>query len=99
MTPAPGAGMAWSFNAATGVLSIDSTVNTTPTDMAYGVSNGNVYLSWPADHTGWQMQIQTNNLGTNWFPFPGSIATNEVAVPIDPPHTNAFFCLIYPPQP
>ena len=33
-------------------------------------------LSWPADHTGWRLQAQTNNpttgLGTNWFDVPGS---------------------------
>ena len=91
--------MAWSFSAASGVLSVVSTVNTTPTDMAFGVSNGNVYLSWPEDHTGWQMQMQTNSLSTNWFAYPGSIFTNELAVPIDSAHTNAFYRLIYPPLP
>ncbi|MDF7806560.1 chondroitinase-B domain-containing protein [Pontiellaceae bacterium B12219] len=98
ITPEPGDGLAWSFDAASGVLSVVSGVNTTPPDLAFGVSNGTVNISWPGDRTGWQLQYQTNNLSTNWLVWPDSTLTNDMTIPMDPTDAAAFYRLIYPPE-
>ena len=57
---------------------------TSSAPVAIGVTNapGQLQFSWPADHTGWQLQAQTNNLtsglGTNWVNVPGSMQTNQM---------------------
>jgi len=62
--------------------------------------NGQLQFGWPADHTGWSMQAQTNQpgggLGTNWVTIPSSNATNQMIVPIGPTNGSVFFRLSYP---
>jgi hypothetical protein len=53
-------------------------------------------LSWPADHTGWRLQMQTNSLGTNWVTVAGSTNNSQVILPINPTNGGAFFRLVYP---
>jgi len=54
-------------------------------------------LSWPEDHTGWTLQVQTNSrsvgLSTNWFEVPGSTTTNSVTLPISTPNGAVFYRL------
>jgi len=73
------------------VVSSTPFVNTTPTNITTSViSNGgggqSLVLSWPADHTGWTLQTQTNSLskglGTNWVDVPGSASVNIMTNPI-----------------
>jgi Fibronectin type III domain len=75
-------------------------VSTTSPQFNFGVSDGQIRISWPQDHTGWQLQIQTNSLesglGTNWVTLPDSEATNQMTFPIDPTEGSAFFRLVYP---
>jgi hypothetical protein len=54
-------------------------------------------LAWPADHTGWQLQSQTNRagLGTNWSVVAGSTVTNMVVVPIVRTNTCVFYRLVH----
>jgi len=99
-----GAGMLW-----TNKLELDGSievlgvapppVNRNPTNISVSVSAGTLYLSWPASHTGWRLQVQTNalNVGisTNWVDVPGSESTNQVAFPINPTNGTVFFRLIY----
>ena len=64
-------------------------------------NNGNqIYVSWPADHTGWWLQMQTNSvdegLGTNWVNVSGSDATNQISIPINTVNGSAFFRLVSP---
>lgn len=40
------------------------TVKPNPTNITTSVSNGTLTLSWPQDHTGWTLQVQTNSLGS-----------------------------------
>lgn len=98
--PALNPGLAWNFNPTSGVLSVFQTVATNPTNITYTASGGNLTLSWPADHTGWRLQVQTNapntGLGTNWVDVTGSAATNIVAMPRDISHGSVFYRLIYP---
>jgi len=102
ITPSPGPGLGWSFDAASGVLSVVTSVDTTPPELDAELSGGNINFSWPATHTGWQLQYQTNGLGAGlwtWPGWPGSTLTNEIAVPIDPADSNVFYRLVYPPMP
>jgi hypothetical protein len=64
-------------------------------------SNGNqLTLSWPTDHRGWRLQIQTNNspagLSTNWVTWPNSQQTNQVFLPLDQALGTVFLRLVYP---
>ena len=76
------------------------TVSTTPPQLNFSVSGGNLHLGWPADHTGWRLEAQTNSagagLGTNWATVPGSTAANQISIPIDVGNGSVFFRLIYP---
>jgi hypothetical protein len=100
ITPAtPGAGLAWSFT--NGVLSVVSTVNTTPTNLVSSFIGGtNLNLSWPSDHIGWKLEAQTNTLNvglsTNWVVVPGSELTNQVDIPVSPANPAVFYRMVYP---
>lgn len=75
-------------------------VSTVPTNVVASVSGGNLNLSWPTDHTGWRLQVQTNSLGgglgTNWYDWPGSTNVNSVSIPIAPGNPSVFFRMVYP---
>jgi hypothetical protein len=75
-------------------------VSTSPTSLTASVSVGTVTLSWPADHTGWRLETQTNllsvGLSNNWSVWPGSETTNSVSVAIDQTQPTVFFRLAYP---
>ena len=93
-------GLSWSFNASSGVLSVIQTVATNPTNISFTVSGGSLTLLWPADHTGWRLQFQTNSLTVglviNWVDVPDSNLTNSVALPVDATMDSVFYRLIYP---
>lgn len=59
---------------------------TDPTNITCTVNGDTLALSWPADHIGWQLQVQTNalgiGLGTNWVDVAGSITTNQMRLPM-----------------
>ncbi len=64
-------------------------------------NDGNqITLSWPADHLGWRLVMQTNapgfGLNTNWITVAGSTATNRIFVPIDSSVGSLFLRLTYP---
>jgi autotransporter-associated beta strand protein len=102
--PALNSGLAWvTTNLANGVLSIVATVNTNPTNITTVVSGNTLTLSWPADHTGWRLQVQTNSLGnglnpaTNaWFTVPGSTSVNSVNATLDSANGTVFYRMVYP---
>ncbi len=103
ITPAtPGTGLAWNTNqlAVNGTLLVASPVNTGSTNILFNVSGGNLNLSWPADHTGWRLLVQTNplttGLNTNWSTWPGSASTNAVSIPVSVGNPSVFFRLVYP---
>jgi hypothetical protein len=72
---------------------------TNPTNITFQVAANNLILSWPADHVGWRLQVQTNNLnvglGTNWSDVAGSTTTNRITIPINPTKGSAFYRLTY----
>jgi hypothetical protein len=71
-----------------------------PTKLATQINGSQLQLSWPADHLGWTLQIQTNalgsGLGTNWAPFPNSQLTNQIGLPMNPANGSVFLRLILP---
>lgn len=74
-----------------------STVNPASTNITATVSGGTLTLSWPQDHTGWTLQVQTNapggGIGTNWVDVTGSDSTNAVSVPINSTNGSVFYRL------
>jgi hypothetical protein len=101
--PPLNAGLAWNWNPATATLSVIQTVNTAPTNITAVVSGSTLTLSWPADHTGWRLQVQTNSLGnglnpaTNaWFTVPGSASVNSVNATLDSANGTVFYRMVYP---
>ncbi len=71
-----------------------------PVSLVSSNNAGQLQLSWPQDHIGWSLQIQTNSmskgLGTNWAVVPGSPTTNSVTVPIVQTNESVFLRLVYP---
>ncbi|MDR3457620.1 MAG: autotransporter-associated beta strand repeat-containing protein [Verrucomicrobiae bacterium] len=99
--PALSAGLGWvTTNLANGILSIVATVNTAPTNITAVVSGNVLTLSWPADHTGWRLQAQTNSLSTglntNWADVAGSTTVNSENVTLDPANGTVFYRMVYP---
>jgi len=76
---------------------IATPTSTSPVNVSISLSNGVVTLTWPADHTGWRLQTQTNGLGgTNWFAVAGAAQTNRLVVPMISGDGSVFFRLVYP---
>ena len=57
------------------------------TNLTLTAGSGTLTLSWPADHTGWKLQAQTNTLdtglGTNWVDLGDYTQTNQANLPGD----------------
>jgi hypothetical protein len=70
------------------------------TSLAARISGSQLQLSWPQNHLGWSLQIQTNSLstglGTNWAAVPNSQLTNQIFIPVNPANGSVFLRLIYP---
>ncbi len=83
------------------LITLVSSINTNPTNIVWSVTNGNLYLSWPTDHTGWTLQAQTNSLSvglsTNWVNVAASTSTNQVEVPMNLTNGSVFYRLLYTP--
>jgi hypothetical protein len=60
----------------------------------------NLKLSWPADHLGWRLLVQTNQgnmgLSTKWFTWPNSTNWTSVIIPVVSTNSSVFFKLVYP---
>jgi 4-phytase/acid phosphatase len=75
-----------------GVLDPYTTDN--PTNITASVSSNTLTIAWPADHVGWILQAQTNDLSSGqWFDLPGSSDVNLVAIPINPVNPAVFYRL------
>jgi hypothetical protein len=58
-------------------------------------------LSWPADHLGWHLQMQTNTLGaglttTGWVVVPGSDQLTSTNISITKTNPTVFYRMTYP---
>jgi autotransporter-associated beta strand protein len=87
------------FITGTGSLRVQ-TVNTTPTNLIPSRSGDTLTLGWPADHTGWRLQVQTNTLatglGTNWVEVPDTATTNSYSTTLDGTNGAVFYRMVYP---
>lgn len=74
-------------------------VSLAPPKINAGLVGGQMQISWPQDHVGWELQVQTNSpgqgLGTNWIAVPGSNGTNQLSFFVGP-SGSVFFRLVYP---
>jgi len=99
--PALGSGLVWNAaNLTSGILSV---VQTAPTNLVWVVSGTNLNLSWPADHTGWTLLSQTNNLSkgvsantNDWMRLTSSATTNQIVIPTSPASLGGYYRLVYP---
>ena len=80
--------------------SVAPLVSLVPTNLVTALVGNQLQVSWPADHLGWRLQIQTNTLsnglGTNWATVPNSTNTTQIQIPIDPANGSVFLRLVYP---
>ena len=94
----PGPDLGWNTNtlATDGTLRVLSITPVTVLAERSGLG-APLTLSWPADHIGWRLQIQTNapsvGLTTNWVDVPNSATTNRIT--LDPILGSAFYRLVY----
>ena len=98
--PALPSNLRWAWSPASGTLSVVGSVSTTPPHITNSVSGNQLTLIWPADHTGWRLQGQTNaaNIGLTrtWYDVPNSATTNRFTVPLAPANGSTFYRLVYP---
>jgi len=73
-------------------------VPATPPNLAISSTGSAIQLSWPADHTGWKLQQNTNNLAdpNGWVTLSNTVATNMATIPISTSQSGGFFRLVYP---
>jgi hypothetical protein len=73
--------------------------NTAPTILVFSASGGRLTLSWPADHTGWQLQSNSVALTSSsaWFTVAGSTVTNQMVIMPDATKGNVFYRLLFQP--
>jgi autotransporter-associated beta strand protein len=104
LPPLPCGNLFWVTNLAlNGSISVGGTscTNTTPTTITTTIIGGtNLVLSWPEDHTGWRLQVQTNSANTglsnNWSIVNGSGLVNNITNGIDQHSGTVFYRMIYP---
>jgi alpha-L-rhamnosidase len=70
----------------------------TPVQLGFQILPGppdrQIQFIWPADHTGWRLQMQTNGLGGSWVDVQDANLLNTVSLPMA--YSSAFFRLVYP---
>jgi autotransporter-associated beta strand protein len=101
-----GGGILW-----TNRLALDGTIAvlatsilpSTPTNISFSVSSGNISITWPGSYLGWQLEAQTNTLrsglNTNnsaWSIIPGSTTTTNESFIISPANPSVFYRLAHP---
>ena len=101
--PALAPGLGWNLDAASGWLSVVQSISLIPPSVGWNLNGSNLSLSWPTDHVGWRLLVQTNQLANgislnpyDWDTVPGSIQTNQLILPIDPSRAQEFYRLVFP---
>ncbi|HEX9046233.1 MAG TPA: LamG-like jellyroll fold domain-containing protein, partial [Verrucomicrobiae bacterium] len=69
-------------------------VSPVPPNLSLNFSGGQLQINWPADHTGWRLQMNTNLTTGNWQEVPGANAINALSIPAT--NNNVFYRLVYP---
>ncbi|MFO1487821.1 MAG: glycosyl hydrolase [Verrucomicrobiota bacterium] len=91
-------GMAWSWNQASGTLSVIQTTANYPTNLVTTYGGGVLSLSWPDTHSGWRLETNATDItdAGAWFNYPSSAFTNRLDINLDPEAANVFFRLAFP---
>jgi hypothetical protein len=64
--------------------------------VVYSGAQNSFQVSWPNDHIGWQLLMNTNGLSNpTWVAVPNSATTNQVSIPLGLGQ-GVFFELVYP---
>lgn len=92
------------FLTGAGSLQVVTSVNLTPCLMTNRVIGGtNLVLTWPADHTGWRLQVQTNPLSVglvsnpaSWVTIPNTELNSSYTNSINPANGTVFYRMVYP---
>jgi hypothetical protein len=70
------------------------------TNVTLSANGSSLAVSWPVDHTGWNLLAQTNQtsagLSTNWTMVTGSSATNLLYFPLVATNGSVFFRMAHP---
>lgn len=97
--PTLASGLAWDTHNL-GVNGNIAVVSTAAVSLAPNFSGGNLNLSWPSDHAGWHLEVQTNNLsaglGTNWLIWPNSADSTSAVIPVNSANGSVFLRLVFP---
>jgi len=71
-----------------------------PPPLNLKILSGQMQFTWPSDHTGWSLQVQTNpivtGLGTNWVTVVGSSNYSQLILPVNSSNDSVFYRLVYP---
>ncbi len=82
------------------VLTATGGVNTNSTNLTVVVNGSNLELSWPTDHIGWRLQVQTNSiangLATNWVTISGTDTGNSYTNIFNRVNGTVFYRMVYP---
>jgi hypothetical protein len=100
----PGQAVTWDTTqlSVNGTVKVVSVTTTTPPNITTSVTTdaggSSLTIAWPADNTGYTLQVQSNpanvGLSTNWVDVAGSSSTNKVVVPINPAAGSTFYRLV-----
>ena len=83
------------YAGSTNTLVVGSGVNPSRTNIVMNVSGNQLTLTWPADHTGWTLQSQTNGLTGTWYDVAGSTTTHQMILTINPTNPAVFYRMKY----
>lgn len=85
----------WSFNPATGTVSV---MATTPTNLFCALSGETLTLTWPGSHLGWHLQSNAVSLlnPDTWYNIPGSQFATNLRITISPVSPPVFYRLRLP---
>ena len=95
------AGVAWSNSLAVdGSIQVVQSFATYSTNITATVTGSTLTIAWPSTHLGWNLQCQTNSLGTgltsNWVTIPGSSGVITTNITINPANPTVFYRLSMP---
>ena len=95
-----GAGSSYTVVGSISVQDVTGVTATNSISLNSTFINRSLQLSWPPDHIGWRLQVQTNplktGLGTNWVDVSGSTSVDTTNIPVAITNGSVFFRLVYP---
>ena len=80
------------------VTSAPPSLPATGTNITYSVTGNQLTLSWPASYQGWLLQSNSASLNQSsaWQTVPGSDASTQQVITIDPAKAAVFYRMVHP---